>query len=312
LLKTSNNIHVRGYVFSHNLEKAVYGPNSKKAGQEYIRGNVTVATDDQALNVVQVNFSFVDPTWAKSGKPNDTYAVLESIINTQNTYQNVGTQAMKIRIDGNFEVNDYWSKNNNTMVSSTRLRGVFAHTMLPSDNLGDTPATFDADMLVTKADTREYNDGNVTFEISGFVFDFRNALIPLTLVVRDELGQDFFNSADISQSNPMFLNVDGVFTSEVIELERENDSTEYAFGAPKVVKTKRSVRRWELLHAKNPYDFGDESVMTMDEFKSALQARTEKVANEEQRAKSRGGIPTVPNKPKATPQPIASDDDIEF
>lgn len=310
MLKTTNNIHVRGYVFSHNLEKAVYGPNSRKAGQEYIRGEVNVATDDQALNVVKVNFSFVDPTWAKSGKPNDTYAVLESIINTHDTFQNVGASAMKVRIDGNFEVNDYWSRNNNTMVSSTRLRGVFAHVMLPGDALGDEPATFDADMLVTRADTREYNDGNTTFEVSGFVFDFRNALIPLTLVVPDTAAQDFFTNAEVSQSNPMMINVGGAFTSEVIELERENDSTEYAFGAPKVVKTKRSVRRWELRHAKNPYDFGDESVMTMEEFKSALQARTEKVTAEEARAKSRGGVPTVPNRSK-TVKP-AEDDDIEF
>nr|DAG20754.1 MAG TPA: hypothetical protein [Caudoviricetes sp.] len=50
--KMKNEAHVEGYVYEHKLEMKESGPNSKNPGTEFISGTLSVATDDEMLNVV--------------------------------------------------------------------------------------------------------------------------------------------------------------------------------------------------------------------------------------------------------------------
>lgn len=47
-----NQTHLEGYVYEHKLEDKVSGPNSKNPGTSFINGTLSIATDDELLNVV--------------------------------------------------------------------------------------------------------------------------------------------------------------------------------------------------------------------------------------------------------------------
>lgn len=50
--KLINSTHIEGYVYEHKLELKVSGPNSKNPGTEFINGTLSIATDDDMMNVV--------------------------------------------------------------------------------------------------------------------------------------------------------------------------------------------------------------------------------------------------------------------
>ena len=58
-----NNVNIRGYVFSHTLQER---DSTKNPGDKIIMGLVNIATDDDAINVVPVNFCVAEKT--KAGK----------------------------------------------------------------------------------------------------------------------------------------------------------------------------------------------------------------------------------------------------
>jgi hypothetical protein len=66
-----NKVTVSGklYDISKLSLKQVKNENSKKFGQDFIGGSISVATDDECMNVVEVYFTFLQPTY-KSGKKN--------------------------------------------------------------------------------------------------------------------------------------------------------------------------------------------------------------------------------------------------
>lgn len=98
--KMKNESHVEGYVYEHKLEMKESGPNSKNPGTEFISGTLSVATDDEMLNVVQVHFTYVTAVTAK-GKPNNTFNVLQSIIDGKigSVMEHGKENAGKVRID---------------------------------------------------------------------------------------------------------------------------------------------------------------------------------------------------------------------
>ena len=49
----ANEVNVRGYVFSHTLQER---DSTRNPGDKVIMGLVNIATDDDAVNVVPVNF----------------------------------------------------------------------------------------------------------------------------------------------------------------------------------------------------------------------------------------------------------------
>jgi hypothetical protein len=247
-----NKVDVRGWVFNHTLAKKV-----SKKGVEYIGGSINVATDKDAVNVVPVNFMYVTPTF-KNGKPNTTYAFLEQIINENNTYEVNGDRAVKIRIDGDIECNDFVTREGE-MASPKRVRGGFAHP-----ETGDIAtvgcAKFKADMLIEGYQEVEVENGDNYGRIRGYVFNFKNDFLPVELTIRTAAGMGYFEKAEISVSDPMLTKVWGNIVCTTVENRTE---TENAFGAPTVNITTRTLRAWDIEGASvEPMEFGDESVMT--------------------------------------------------
>lgn len=280
-----NKVHLEGRVFSHTLQKRVSGENSKDPGTEYIGGTLNVATDEDGINVIPVRFTYVTAVYSKSGKPNDTYNVLTQIIEEDKTWEKNGkSEAPQIRIDGDIEVNDFPGRDGN-MVEAKRVRGSFVH--YANGNFGlnsdeNKRNTFEADMLIAAVIEQEVEDGDDYINLRGYVFAYRNALVPVVLTVRNKGGIDYFNKCDISNANPLLTKVWGNIISTTQEVRTEVES---AFGGPQINVTTRTLRAWEVAGcAAEPYEWDDESTLTISEFKQLLDQREETKAAAKQRA----------------------------
>lgn len=307
----TNRVAIRGYLFSTDrLEK-----RTSQKGVEYIGGTVNVATDEDALNVVPVNFTYVTATY-KNGNANATYQLLESIINGETkTYEVAGKDAARLRIDGDIEVND-WINRDGEAVATRRVNGRFVHPLNANESFGETPAHFEADMLIQSVTTRESVDGSEYMTLNGFVFNFRGEVLPVSFSVASESGMKFFENQDISSSDPYFGKVWGDIKSTVVTTTSEQDDSEVGFGAPTVQTSSRTFRTWEVSGANVNLGL-DDTTITMDELKAAMDARTQTLADVRARyeARTNGGnaFGGAASAPAATPKAKAvSPADFKF
>ena len=278
----TNSVSVRGYVFSHTLQAR------ETADYKYISGLVNVATDDEAVNVVPVNFFVREKT--KSGGTNATYANLKQIIDTNNTFENAGTDALRVRIDGAIDVNDFYNREGE-LVTGKRVRGSFCHFLNASEAISTDkmPATqFEADVLLQAAVERESNDGSTYLSLQGFAFNYRGDVLPVTFSISSPEGMAFFENEDISATNPYFGKVWGDIRSSVVVTETEQDSTQAAFGAPMVRETSRTFRTWEVVGA-NVNSGMDESTITQEELEKGIKEREVRLADLKSRTAERNG-----------------------
>jgi hypothetical protein len=180
-----NTVYIEGYVFNASLFENVAGPNSKVPGQQYISGTVNIATDEEGLNIVAVRYTYVVPTW-KSGKENETFTILKSLIDGAPTVEKNGKDAaVKLRIQGDVEVNDFMGRDGN-MVEAKQIRGGFTH--YANDGFRDKRNNFETDMLITQTNIVEVEDGDDYMNISGYVFNYRHDFIPVTYTLTNQQG----------------------------------------------------------------------------------------------------------------------------
>lgn len=290
-----NRCHIEGRVFSHTLQKRVTGEQSKNPGTEYIGGILNVATDEDGINVVPVRFTYVTAFYSKSGKPNDTYGVLEQIINDDITWEKNGKdQAPQIRVDGDIEVNDFLGRNGE-MVEAKGVRGSFVHFANGSYGLNadeNKRNTFEADMLIAATIPQEPENADAYLNLRGYVFAYRNALVPVTLSIHNPAGIQYFEKCDISNENPLLTKVWGNIISTTQEIKTEVES---AFGGPTVNVTTRTLRAWEVAGcAAEPYEWNDESTITIADFKTLLEEREQVKAAAKARAEERNNASSFP------------------
>ena len=302
--KWVNKCSIQGYIFNKGegrraLQKRVAGENSKNPGQEYIQGELNIATDEDATNVVTVWFQYVAPTWpAKNGKPerpNTTFQTLETIINSAVTYEEAGKGATMVRIDGNIGVNDFYTRDGE-LASPKRIEGSFIHLMNATEKISERPATFEADMIISAAIEREVENEEENFvNLNGYVFNFRNDVLPVTFTIRTDAGMKYF----LDQDYPIVTKVWGDIVSSIVKTEH---ITESAFGAPTVDVTTRTIRAWDVIGASaEPAEWDDESTITRDELKDKVRERETRLAeqkkrDEEYRNRSESAFPVATNK----------------
>lgn len=283
-----NKVHLEGRIFSHTLQKRVTGEQSKNPGTEYIGGTLNIATDEDGINVVPVRFTYVTAVYSKSGKPNDTYNVLSQIIDNDVTWEKNGKDAApQIRIDGDIEVNDFMGRNGE-MVEAKGVRGSFVHFASGTFGLNSDENkrnTFEADMLIAAALPQEVEGGDDYLNLRGYVFAYRNALVPVVFSIHNPAGITYFEKCDISNKNPLLTKVWGNIISTTQEIKTEVES---AFGGSQVNVTTRTLRAWEIAGcAAEPYEWNDESTLTIDDFKQLLADREEVKAEAKRRAEER-------------------------
>ena len=150
------------------------------------------------------------------------------------------------------------------------------------------------------------------YSLKIFGFNFRNDVLPVEFSVRSEGGIKYFESQDISNSNPMVTKVWGDILSTIIQIEHEVES---AFGDPTVNVTTRTIRSWDVIGASaEPMEWDDDSTITKAELKQKLSEREERLADQKKRDEEyrnsqsgKSGFPT-----STTPSQVEEDDDDDF
>lgn len=263
--KTVNDCHIEGLLYDHKLVKKQSGPNSKNPGTEFISGTVNIATDNACLNVVSVHFTYVTATTGKGGA-NATFLALDKILNGEPCIAKNGKEnATRVRIDTSIGLNEWYQDvKDEKPVSVIRNEGGFVHLMSePLNENENMRNTFKVDMLINGMRDVEENPERGTpakLVISGYIFDFRQAILPIELSVTTPSGMKYFQKLDASKANPVFTQVWGNQVSQTVHIETK---TESAFGEDHVSIRDSSVRDFVVTGAlREPYIWDDEEYLT--------------------------------------------------
>lgn len=287
-----NKERIEGYLYGLDdgngrdaLTKRQSGANSKNPGTEYIAGTILVAVDEEGFNIVPVHFTYVTKVYGSSGKENRNYGVLEQILANEKTWTSVGKEnALKVRIDASLGVNEFYGQDGNLVVVK-RNEGSFINIVNGPLAPENERNRFTCDMVITGVNHVDADEEkNVTEHavVRGCVFDFRNAILPVEFIVRHPGGIKHFESLDASSSNPIYTKVWGKISCSSVTYE---EVTESAFGEPMVTTKTRRTREWEISGvAENPFEFGEEGVLTVEELTKAMQDREVHVADIKRRA----------------------------
>ena len=275
--KMINKVHIEGWVYDHKLTSKVAGEKAKNPGVTFINGTVDIATDDNCLNIVTIHYSYVTPV-TKQNKPNATFNALNSILTDNKTVVKVGKEnAVKVRADTSIGLNEFYSDRSGKeeLVSAKRNEGGFIHIITDALSEKDTDRNnWEADTVVTKvreieADPERNLPAKVV--ISGYMFDFKNALLPVDVMAYKESAQNYFLGLEASESNPTFIKLKGQQVSQVIIRTVTEES---AFGdEPDVKEFKNTVREFVVTGALPPYEWDSEESITAQEMKEALASR---------------------------------------
>lgn len=271
-----NQTHIEGYFYDHKLEKKVTGPTSKNPGVEYIRGVVHIATDEKLLNVIPLYFRYTTAVTSK-GNANATYAVLEKLLEEEQSVVKVGKEkALKLRADSSIRLNEWYQNlTDEKPISVARNEGGFIH-IIPELNENEKQRnTFKTDMLITsvtdvEADPTQNIEAHVNVRGAIFV-DYNKTLLPMSFVVRNTNGMQYFMGLAPTNKEPVFTCVWGRQLSQVVKTETV---TESAFGEAEVVSKESTTREFVITGAsKEPYPFEDEDFLTKEEVNKMMSDR---------------------------------------
>ena len=288
-MKFVNETHIEGYLYEHNLEMKESGPNSKNPGTPFISGTISIVTDDALTNVLQVHFTYVTETTAK-GKTNATFTTLRKIIDGEyNTVMGDGVEnATRIRVDSTVGLNEFYTERDGKeeLVSIKRNEGGFVHVMVnePFNEKEIERCKFKTTMLITKAVRTEANPEKETPEkvtISGYAFDFRKALLPVSYTVLNESGMNYFEGLEASEKNPVLTEVWGKQVSRTVVRKVTKESS---WGDAEVQEFKNTYKDYVITGSqKEPFVFDMEDTYTSEELTKAIAERETYLATIKQR-----------------------------
>lgn len=304
-----NEARIEGYVYQHTLqEKTVQNTASANFGKPFINGSVFVATDEEGLNVVEVHYSYVPPVTAKE-KANPNYKALKRIMEGPTWIENGKDEAIKVILQPSVVINDFYDLEG-TLVSAKRLEGGFVticEGLIELNPKLEDRNKFIVDMVITSVKLVEADEekGYPEYaEVRGCIFDFKGALFPLDIRMRNSDGINWLLNLDISPQNPYFLKLWGKVVSETVTIETTEESP---FGEPLVRTVQRSHKEW-VMTGCNPdtEPFGEDSTINKEELDAKVQERnvylaTVKKRSDEYRAQKNSGNKTAATAPTSSP-----------
>jgi hypothetical protein len=304
--KCLNKVSIEGYIYQHTLAvKTVQNQASENFGKEFINGQIDIVVDDEGLNIVPVRYTYVVPTTSK-GQVNRTYTVLKGIIDGGKTWVECGTGATKVKCDTSFALNDFYAQDGQ-LVSQMVQEGGFISTIadFSKDNQGNYTARnkFEIDLLITNVSRVEADEEKGTPEyakIRAAGFNFRNQILPMDFIIKNPKGIDHVEGLDVSNSNPVFVKTWGVVNNVTTLVNRVEES---AFGEASVTSYERKIKEWIITGiSPTPYDFGEETVLTVEEVKKALQDREVLLADTKKRSEEYRASTATATAAAATPK----------
>ena len=275
--KFINQTHIEGYVYEHRLEKRVSGPNSKNPGTPFIMGTLSIATDNDLLNVIPVHFSYVTEV-TSTGRANATYTTLEAIIDGKigSVMEHGAENAGKVRVDSALGLNEWYDTRTpgTPLVSVKRNEGGFVHLTQELNEDESKRNTFEVDMVITGATRLEEDTERELPErmnLKGCVFDFRNALLPVEFTVLNSAAMDYFEGLAPTSKTPVFTKVRGEQISKTVVRKVEEQG---AWGEPSVRETRTSQRDFIVTWALPvSYEWDSEDTITASELSEFMSTR---------------------------------------
>lgn len=283
--KNENVMNIEGKIYQFDLTEKVTGENSKQPGTHYITGTIDVAIDSSLENIIQTHYTYVTPVY-NSGKPNNTYTALKQIIDSGKTVMVDGYDAATVvKLNPSYALNDFYPQGQEVPVSNPRNEGGFV-TIVPEATLhpeGDPGRNkFSLDVIISGVNEVIPDDGDAYAEIKGVAFDFRNAVLPITLIARNDAAIKYFQNLEASNENPVYTKVWGKIINIFTKIEK---TTESAFGEATVDVVTRRHREFLITGANpTPYEFDTDTTITAKELEKALQDREVYLADVKKRS----------------------------
>lgn len=271
-----NQEFIEGRIYEHDLAiKEVKNKESKNFGKEFIQGSLSVATDEAGLNVLTVHYTYVIETTSK-GNINNTYLNLKKIIESGKTWvQNGKDEANLVRLSTSAALNDFYPQGGDQLVSQQRNEGGFVSFVNELKPEGEQRQKFIFDVIIkgfeyVEADPEKHIDKDYG-KINCVIFNFKNDILPFTLIAKDPNAINYFESLEPSPSNPIYTQVWGQILNTTVKIEKTIES---AFGEPTVDITERSQKEWVITGAKpETYVFDSDDTITAAELEKAIANR---------------------------------------
>lgn len=222
-------------------------------------------------------------------------------------------EAVIVKASPSVALNEFYVENREggnepTLVSSKINSGGFLSIIkqLPEDE--NSRAMFDVDFFIKSTRTLEADEENDRPEkliLSGAVFNFTGALLPVEFSVVDPAAINYFENCDITTKTPLFTRVKGKQISNVVTTKREEQG---AFGEPIVKEFTTTRKDWVITWAAaEPYEFPGDDLTTGD-LQKAMQDRELHLAELKQRyldrqAAKQNGANAFNSTPTASPAP---------
>lgn len=263
---TVNKENLEGRLYDFDLaKKTVQNKNSKYFGQEFWSGTIHIATDEAGLNVVPVHYTFVLPTFG-NGKKDSRFAAFEKITEEQKTWLKVGKDnAEMIKLSPSGGLNDFYSVNDDRMVSAQRNEGGFITFVkeLPEEGLSRNKFTYD--MIINKVALIEPKEDNpddvLRARIHGVIFNFKGDILPWDVIAYNPKAIEYFENLGVSSKEPIYTQVWGSVRNTTVKVAKE---VENAWGDPCVEYSDRPRREW-VIEGSRPqfYEFSDEDAVEL-------------------------------------------------
>lgn len=305
----TNKEFFEGRLHSFDLEKKkVQNVNSPNFGKEFWSGTINIATDEEGLNIVPVHYTFVTPTFAKSGKTDSRYAALEKIKNENKTWLEVGKDnAEMIRLTPSGDLNDFYivEGDKGRFVSAQRNEGgfiTFINSLAP-EGLGRNKFTFDVVFnKITIVSPEEEFDPPVHAKLHGGIFNFNGALLPFDMVAYNPRAIQYFE--EMIGDECFYTQVWGSVRNTTIKQEK---TTENAFGEPTVEYVERTRREWVIEGARTqPYEFTEEDAVQLNEKTAARNLNLERIKTDAIKyAAEKKNAPAAPANPTTMAGPLS-------
>ena len=258
--------------------KKVTNVKSAYYGADFISGEIFIATDEEGLNVIPVHYTFVRE-FTKSNTVNSTFVNLKQIIENGRTWLNVGKDAaQKLRVEPSLALNDFYPQGGDQLVTRQRSEGgfvTFISDLNPVENARNK-FTFDTiiyDTTIVPADP-DHNILEDFVRIKAYVFDFKNAILPVVLIAKDSKAPgsvNYFIGLNASTNNPVYTKVMGEIINSTVKIDKVMEN---AFGGTIVDSSVRQEREWVITWAQpQPYVFDIAETITKDELNKALTDR---------------------------------------
>ena len=282
--KNENTETIEGRVYEHDLTlKTVQNQQSENYGKEFINGSISVATDEAGLNVLSVHYTYVTEM-TKSGQKNPTFANLKRVMEGKTWVTDGKDAAVKVRLQPSAALNDFYPNGGDELVSQQRNEGGFVTILSELRPEGEFRQRFQFDAVINGVNIVETENPEDEYaRINCVIFNFRNDILPFSLIARDKNAINYFVSLDPSASNPVYTKVWGQIVNTTV---KEYKTVESAFGEPAVDVTEKHQREWVVTGAKpEPYIFDNENTITAAELQKAIASRNVYLEDVKARAK---------------------------